>query len=94
MAIPVELDGARVVKYATVSSDVEPTGATRHVVAGIETEPAAALAIARYADDNGFYLFYLDRAGNVVTDTLHESLEAAMDQAAFEYRGLNWIEPD
>ena len=94
MAIPLELDGVRVVKYATISSDVEPTGATRHVAAGKETEPAAALAIARYADENGFYLFYLDHAGNVVTDTLHESLEAALDQAAFEYGGLSWIEPD
>jgi len=56
--------------------------------------PAAALAIARYANENGFYLFYLDQAGNVVTDTFHESPEAALDQAAFEYLGLTWIEPD
>jgi hypothetical protein len=55
--------------------------------------PAAALAIARYANDNRFYLFYLDHAGNVVTDTFHESLEPALDQAGFEYRGLSWIEP-
>jgi hypothetical protein len=94
MAIPEELDGARVVKYAAVSSHVKPTGATRHVFAGAEMEPAAALAIARYASENGFYLFYLDHAGNVVTDTFHDSVESALEQAAFEYGGLSWIEPD
>ena len=93
MAVPSELDGARVVRYAAVTSEVEPTGATRHVVGGVETGPAAALAIARYASENGVYLFYLDDAGNVVTDTFHDSLEVALDQAAFEYRGLAWIEP-
>jgi hypothetical protein len=65
MAIPEELDGARVVKYAAVSSHVEPTGATQHLVEGAEMRPAAALAIARYTTENGFYLFYLDHAGNV-----------------------------
>jgi hypothetical protein len=25
-----------------------------------------------------------------VTDTWHESVDAALDQAAFEYRGLRW----
>ena len=36
MEIPNELDGAKVLKYATVSGHVEPTGATRDTVGGVE----------------------------------------------------------
>jgi hypothetical protein len=93
MEVPEELDGAKVVKYAVVSSKVKPTGATRHLVAGAQPGPTAALAIARYREEDGFYLFYLDDEGRVVTDTLHESLEAAFDQASFEYYGLSWTDP-
>jgi hypothetical protein len=93
MAAPDKLDGAKVVKFAVVSATVEPTGSTSHVVAGAEVGPAAALAIARYPEQDGFYLFYLDAGGNVVTDTFHASVEAALEQAAFEYRGLTWTDP-
>jgi hypothetical protein len=89
---PVELDGAHVLQYAAVTERVEATGATRHVVAGVEFVSAAALAIAQYAGDDGFYLFYLNHQDEVVTDTLHDSLQTAFDQAAFEYRGLAWVD--
>jgi hypothetical protein len=90
MVVPEELDGAKVLKYAIVSDDAEPTGATRHVAAGTELGPAAALAIARYDGREGFYLFYLDDDGTVATDTFHDSVEEALGQAAFEYVGLRW----
>jgi hypothetical protein len=89
---PEELDGAKVLKYAIVSDEVEATGATRHVAAGIELGPATALAIARYEGREGFLLFYLDRDGAVATDTFHNSVEDALRQAAFEYVGLRWSE--
>lgn len=53
--------------------------------------PAAALAICRYHDDDGCYLFYCDALWNVLTDTWHESMEAAIRQADFEYVGLSFI---
>jgi hypothetical protein len=91
--IPQVLDGARVLKYAWVTASVEPTGATRHTVDGTLTEAASALAVASYGDPpSGFYLFYLDENGTVMTDTLHDSVEAALDQAAFEYVGLSWAD--
>jgi hypothetical protein len=90
VVVPEELDGAKVLKYAFVSDDVEPTGATRHVERGVQLGPAAALAIARYEREEGFYLFYLDAEGAVATDTFHESVDAALGQAAFEYDGLRW----
>jgi hypothetical protein len=89
---PRELDGAKVLKYAVVTPDVEPTGATSHTVGGAEFGPAAALAIARYSGEDGTYLFYLDHDGRVVTDTWHESLDNALHQAASEYEGLNWTD--
>jgi hypothetical protein len=89
---PSELDGARVLKHALVTAEVEPTGATRHVVGGVELGRASALAIAKYDDAGGYYLFYLDDAGGVVTDTWHAAVAAALDQAACEYDGLVWVD--
>jgi hypothetical protein len=89
---PHELDGARVLKYAVVTPEVEPTGATRHTVGGVGFGPAATLAIARHAGEDGTYLLYLDHDGHVFTDTWHESIEDALHQAAFEYEGLTWTD--
>jgi hypothetical protein len=90
---PQELGEAKVLKYAVVTPEVEPTGATRHTVGGVEIGPASALAIARHPADEGIYLFYLDDYGAVVTDTWHESLDDALNQAAFEYDGhLTWTD--
>jgi hypothetical protein len=68
---PQRLDGARVLKYAAVTPDVEPTGFTRHTVDGEPFRRASALAVAVYDDDptSGYYLFYLGDHGGVVTDT-------------------------
>jgi hypothetical protein len=90
MVVPKKVDGANVLKYAIVSDEVEPTGATRHYRSGSELGPATALAIAQYEGEEGFYLFYLDAEGAVATDTFHDLVEGALDQAAFEYSGLRW----
>jgi hypothetical protein len=92
VVVPKKLDGAKVLQYALVSGEVEPTGATRHVARDVELGPATALAIAQYEGDEGFYLFYLDHDGGVVTDTYHDSVEVALGQAAHEYVGLHWSE--
>jgi hypothetical protein len=85
-----ELDGAVVVQWAEVTDDVLPTGRTRHVVDDEQSGQFAALAIARYPDAEGVYLFYLDAGGGVGTDTHHESIQAAVAQADYEYIGLRW----
>jgi hypothetical protein len=89
---PQELDGAKVLKYAVVSSEVRPTGATRHERDGAVLPAASALAVAKYDSEpeGSYYLFYLDPNGRVMTDTWHESVERALDQAAFEYQDLSW----
>ncbi|MCA8991804.1 MAG: hypothetical protein KDA88_07485 [Planctomycetaceae bacterium] len=86
---PMTLDGARVFAIAHITNDVKPTGATVHRVDGFEVKSFAALAIAQYCDDRGFYLFYCDEHWNVITDTYHDSLEDAKGQAAFEFEGID-----
>jgi hypothetical protein len=90
--VPVELDGARVLKYARLTAAVEPTGATRHIVGAVEAGPFAGVAIARYDDEDGYYLFYLGANGEVLTDTWHESIEGALEQSGVEYEGLTRVE--
>jgi hypothetical protein len=69
-----------------------PTHATRHVVAGREVTDFAHLAIARYGDDSGVYLFYCDESWNTVTDTYHGTLEQALSQAEFEFGTLTFTD--
>jgi hypothetical protein len=81
---PEFLDGARVLQIASLSRS-QPTGATRHEVDGIEVRRFAALAVAQYEGSDSVYLFYCDADWRVVTDTEHESIPAAIEQAHFEF---------
>ena len=45
--------------------------------------PPRALELVR--GDSGFYIYYLDGAGNPQTDTWHRRLEDAFHQARFEF---------
>jgi hypothetical protein len=63
-----------------------PTGATRHYFGNVELPPPVELRIAQYVgEDDGFYLFYCDETGREQADTYHHSLDAAMQQAQFEF---------
>jgi hypothetical protein len=72
----------------------QPTGKTRHtqgilipegVVRGEELPTPCELLIAQLPPDEGYYLLYLDKVGNEITDTYHESLEEALAQAKWEF---------
>ncbi len=88
------LAGADVLKYAIVTPEVEITHATRHVINGTPFNRAAALAIAQYEEiaSHVHFLFYLSDDGEVMTDTMFDSLDEALAQAEFEYRGLTWVD--
>ena len=89
---PETLDGARVLQFASLARS-QPSVRTRHVVGGVEMSRFAAVAIARYEDEpSGVYLFYCDRSWNVVTDTSHEDVAAAIAQANFEFGLLRFEE--
>jgi len=66
-----------------------PTGKTRHYFGTpdnrVEAPVPAMLRIVQYDDDAGFYLFYCDEDGTEFTDTLHETVAKAKEQAKFEF---------
>lgn len=78
----------------------EVTGEVRHYYGTliedvpVQTEkipPPAWVEIV--ADGEGFFLFYFNAAGNVLTDTWHASLPQAKAQAAREFRiaDADWV---
>ena len=94
MEPPREIGRGRTLRYALVTSEANPTGATKHWVGGELMPPAAALAVVQYPSEDGYYLLYLDAAGNEVTDTWHATLDDALLQAEHEYFGIGdaWVE--
>jgi hypothetical protein len=88
---PPNIDGARVLKFADLTSS-SSTGKTRHVAGESEVADFAGLAIAQYPSDPGFYLFYCDENWKAITDTYHETLDAAIDQAEFEFEPVEFSE--
>jgi hypothetical protein len=86
---PTFLDGARVLQFASLGT-AQPSGRARHVVNGDEVTRFAAVAIARYDDSSSAHLFYCDRDWQVVTDTEHEDVDAAIQQANFEFGLLHF----
>ncbi len=87
---------ARVLRLVRLGSSHHPTGVTRHYRDKQLLPPPAELQIARHdtvwkgSPRAEFYLFYLDEAGNEMTDTYHETLEEAMVQAEREFQ----VKPD
>lgn len=85
--MPVEIDGARVIKvtkfgdYGIVDYD-----------SGEEKE-IKNLAICSYGTGHEYYLFACDEDFNVLGDTLHNSIEEAMQTALqlYEKECIEWL---
>ncbi len=91
---PQLIDGAHLLLFTRIDSRHEPTQACDHTVAGAPLPTVAGLAICRYDEAGPFYVFYCDDAWNVLTDTAHDTLEQAREQAESEYLGsMNTWEP-
>jgi hypothetical protein len=75
----------RILRRITLAPQHEGTGRTTHYVGGEIAALPASLAVGSYDDDPGFYLLYYDQGGNELTDTYHDSIEAALEQAEFEF---------
>jgi hypothetical protein len=48
----------------------------------------AGLAICQYSGDSAYYLFGCDEEWRPITDTWHQTVEQAKEQAEFEYEGV------
>jgi hypothetical protein len=66
-------------------SDVSPTGRTQHTVDGVPLTNVIKLRLVRLAGDTSIYLIHYGPNGTELTDTCHESIEEALEQASFEY---------
>ena len=85
---PEPIGGARLVRWSVIDGRHRPTGNCRQIVGGELQGAAAGLAICQYEGEEAYYLFGCDAEWNTVTDTWHESLEEALNQAEFEYEGV------
>jgi len=94
--IPDKIDGGKVLCATQIDSRHNFTHACRQIVAGKEMGPMAGLAVCKFDDDDGIYLIGCDEKWNGITDTWHQSLDEAIDQAEFEYKGARntMIYPD
>ena len=63
----------------------QPTGKTVHYAGNNVLPTSHSLQIAQYLGDDGYCLFYLDEGGAELTDTFHDDVRSAMDQAKWEF---------
>ncbi|WOI54505.1 hypothetical protein [Parvularcula sp. LCG005] len=79
-------DGMQIWAETKATTDLRLSGFTAHIAGGSRVEDAITrLRIVSFPPDTGFYLLYFDECGNELTDTLHETLADALDQAKREF---------
>ena len=84
----------RILKEVALLSQHRETGFTRHYRGNVRLGKPARLQIASFENVDGFYLYYLDEHGQEQSDTYHDSINDAMEQARSEF-GVTpgeWIE--
>jgi hypothetical protein len=77
------------IAWAKVDSE-RITGNTRHYRGASLLRAPDMVEIVKLPSAPGYYLLYLDSAGNELTDTFHESVDQAIEQARFEFGLLAW----
>ncbi len=86
---PSTVGEAQVVCFTPLDERHTKTGNTVHLVAGSAIGEAKGLAICQYDGESAFYLFRCDEEWTSLSDTWHETLAAAKEQAEFEYAGTS-----
>lgn len=91
--VPATIDGACVVCASPIDERHTFTGNTRQIVSGELMGVMSGLAICQYPGSDSFYLFGCDGDWSCITDTFHQTFEAALRQAEVEYAGVSstWI---
>ena len=87
---PPQINGARVIQYAIIRTDLSPTGMTRHLVDGKYMGSVQGLAVGQYPQDERFHLFYCDEDWNVLTEEALRSIDEATGQAGMDGVALVW----
>jgi hypothetical protein len=71
--------------HVRLRPDHQRTGNTKHIVDGAVVEAPYELRIMALDGDSGVYLIHFAQSGSELTDTYHDSREAALQQAEFEF---------
>ena len=74
----------KIIKEANINKDLM-TGETVHKLGDIVIKAPSKLQIVQYIDELGFYLLYLNSNNEELSDTYHDKLQNAMDQAKWEF---------
>jgi len=84
MSTPQKIGNAEVVKTAVVNL-LSPKDKVGRIAFG--------LAICKCGQESGYYLFCCDDNWEEFSDTWHETIEDAEDQAEYQYPGINsyWV---
>lgn len=85
---PAVIGGFKVICYTSIDSRHRFTGKTKQIVRGELMGAMSGLAICQPDKTDAVYLFGCDTDWNVVTDTWHQSLDEAKEQAEYEYEGV------
>lgn len=89
MQAPPKIVGeAKLICFTFLDERHRHTGNCNQIVAGVLLGAAAGLAICQYEGEKAFFLFGCDTEWNTLSDTWHETLENAKEQAEFEYEGV------
>lgn len=88
------MDEEKILCQVFLGDDVNWPKKTKHYVGGMEMQKPAELRIVTFASDKGYYLYYCDKSGAEMTDTYHDTLDEAKEQAHFEFgvRATDWKE--
>ena len=85
---PELVGGLRVVRWTLIDERHCPTSDCVYNVDGEDWGPAFGLVICKEENVSAYFLFGCDEQWRSVTDTWHESLDDALEQAELEYEGV------
>jgi len=95
-SIPKQMRDKSVLHWSPIDERHSVTGACQHFNLSTGQPDPAPNFVAIVSNSSGsFYLARFDRSWQFITDTWHESLDEALHQAEFEYKGvsLTWRPP-
>lgn len=86
---PIAINDAKVICVTILDRRHRYTGNCLQLRDGHALFPPYGLAICKYDEDDGYYLFACDDEWRVQSDTYHASIDEARAQAEFEYCGTS-----
>lgn len=88
-SVPDYIDRAKVICSTLIDERHRHTGNCKQIVGGVLQGSAAWLAICQYDGADSYYLFGCHPPTDTLTESCHQSLENAKEQAEFEYEGVS-----